>query len=236
MKTKDEMQISVQTHPNGYSLTVNGESFMYFSPIDFVAGVLAHVGMCETSTMEKGTILSSLFSAMMGDAYADAVTTLKQRVGLLTSQYQATIDRMDDSIAYVTQAEKTIDSMLKRLDVIGAELKATESVHVKNNKVVEDMQTKLTAIEEKANKVMESLSNSATIMKAMEETKTLKEKKKDKADEGLDMADKSSLDDSKSDKADNDGKSKGKRASRKESDKKIMEIINKKAKENPNIK
>ena len=89
MAKKEKLTLSLQTVPYGYVLKVEDQEFMYFNEVDLLAGFLSHVGMGETSPMEKGTILSSLFTAMMGDAYADAVTTLKQRVGLLTSQYNS---------------------------------------------------------------------------------------------------------------------------------------------------
>ncbi len=41
MKTKDAIQVKVQTYPNGYGLTVNGEEFMYLNPIDLVAGFIS---------------------------------------------------------------------------------------------------------------------------------------------------------------------------------------------------
>lgn len=175
---KPRREISLVTRKAGYSLTVDGTDFLYFSEIELMAGLLAHVGMGENNPVEKSTILSSLFAAMLGSTYTDAVATLKQRVGLLTSQYTTTIQRMDDAIAYVTQAEKQIDGMMKRLDVMEAQMKGTEAEHEKNKKVVDEVKVKLDHIKDSAIKVMESLSNSATIMAAMEEVgSTAKEKK-----------------------------------------------------------
>ena len=91
-KEKHFMKIEVHTLPNGYSLDVDGTSYMYYNEIDLIAGFMAHVGLSETNYMDRGSILSALMSAMIGDAYSDAVTTLKQRVGLLTTQYTTTIE------------------------------------------------------------------------------------------------------------------------------------------------
>ena len=229
MKTKDAMQISAQTLPNGYSLTVNGESFMYFNEIDWLAGVMAHVGLGDTSVMEKGTVLSTLFSAMIGDAYADSVTTLKQRVGMLTSQYNTTIDRMDKAIDYVSQAEKTISGFLNRLDTLEQMIKGTESEHAQSKKEVTEMKVRLNEIEKKSNKVAESLANSATIMKAIEEVgETVK---KGKADEGHGKPDKSVGNDGKTDKPAEDTHRKCKGGRNKAADAKILKAI----KDNPNI-
>lgn len=191
MKTKDSMQISLQTHPNGYGLTVNGEKFMYLNLVDLMAGFMAHVGLGFETQMEKGTILSSLMAAMLGDAYTDAVTTLKQRVGLLTSQYTTTIEQMDKAIDYVAQAEKTISGLTARIENIETNLKATEVDHAKNKKAVDDVAKTIVEIDKKAENVFNSLSNSATIIKAMEEAgkaaednKGKKGKKASKKDDG----------------------------------------------------
>lgn len=234
MKTKDAIQVKVQTYPNGYGLTVNGEEFMYLNPMDLVAGFMAHVGLGEPTQMEKGSILSALMAAMLGESYTTAVTTLKQRVGLLTSQYNTTIERMDKAIEYVTSAEKTIDGMIKRIEAIEDQLKGTEAEHAENKKVVDDVKDKLADIDKKADKVMDSLANSATILRAMEEAgEAVKE---NKADEGQEEPDKSVDADGQSAEHADDGKRKGKRVSRKDADAKIIKAIAKKAKKNPNIK
>jgi cysteinyl-tRNA synthetase len=173
-------------------------------------------------------------AAMLGESYTTAVTTLKQRVGLLTSQYNTTIERMDKAIEYVTSAEKTIDGMIKRIEAIEDQLKGTEAQHAENKKVVDDVKAKLADIDKKADKVMDSLANSATILRAMEEAgEAVKE---NKADEGQEEPDKSGDTDVQSAEPADDGKRKGKRVSRKDADAKIIKAIAKKAKKNPNIK
>ena len=156
-KEKHLLKIEVHTLPNGYSLDVDGTGYMYYNEIDLIAGFMAHVGLSETNYMDRGSILSALMSAMIGDAYSDAVTTLKQRVGLLTTQYTTTIERMDKAIDYVTQAEKQIDSMLGRVKALEEQIKGTEQIHIDNKKIVEDTKVKLASIEKKADKVMDSL-------------------------------------------------------------------------------
>lgn len=176
-----------------YELHVGGGEFIYYNKVDLLAGFLAHVGMSETSPMDKGTILSGLFSAMMGDAYADAVTTLKQRVGLLTSQYNTTIERMDDAINYVTQAEKQIDGLKSRIKSTEDALKSTESLHAENKKNVGDTNTRLKDIESRvdalnkhAEEVMNKLVNILTTYQAIEEAK-----KNEVAEEGAEKPSKS---------------------------------------------
>ena len=232
-KEKHFMKIEVHTLPNGYSLDVDGTGYMYYNEIDLIAGFMARVGLSETNYMDRGSILSALMSAMIGDAYSDAVTTLKQRVGLLTTQYTTTIERMDKAIDYVTQAEKQIDSMLGRVKALEEQIKGTEQIHIDNKKIVEDTKLKLASIEKKADKVMDSLANSATIMKAMEEANDAIHKK---ANEGLKEPDKSGDADGKFAEPAADNKRKGKGGRNKAADAKIVKEIEKKEKENPNIK
>ena len=232
-KEKHFLKIEVHTLPNGYSLDVDGTGYMYYNEIDLIAGFMAHVGLSETNYMDRGSIMSALMSAMIGDAYSDAVTTLKQRVGLLTTQYTTTIERMDKAIDYVTQAEKQIDSMLGRVKALEEQIKGTEQIHIDNKKIVEDTKLKLASIEKKADKVMDSLANSATIMRAMEEANDAIQKK---ADEGQKEPDKSGDVDGKSAEPAADNKRKGKGGRNKAADAKIVKEIAKKAKENPNIK
>lgn len=232
-KEKHFLKIEVHTLPNGYSLDVDGTGYMYYNEIDLIAGFMAHVGLSETNYMDRGSIMSALMSAMIGDAYSDAVTTLKQRVGLLTTQYTTTIERMDKAIDYVTQAEKQIDSMLGRVKALEEQIKGTEQIHIDNKKIVEDTKVKLASIEKKAEKVMDSLANSATIMRAMEEANDAIQKK---ADEGQKEPDKSGDADGKSAEPAADNKRKGNGGRNKAADAKIVKEIEKKAKENPNIK
>ena len=232
-KEKHLLKIEVHTLPNGYSLDVDGTGYMYYNEIDLIAGFMARVGLSETNYMDRGSILSALMSAMIGDAYSDAVSTLKQRVGLLTTQYTTTIERMDKAIDYVSQAEKQIDSMLGRVKALEEQIKGTEQIHIDNKKIVEDAKVKLASIEKKADKVMDSLANSATIMRAMEEANDAIQKK---VDEGQKEPDKSGDVDGKSAEPAADNKRKGKGGRNKAADAKIVKEIEKKAKENPNIK
>ena len=154
-----KMQIKVQTLPNGYALTVNGEEFMYFNELDLLAGFNAHVGLADTSVMDKGTILNTLFSMMMGSTYNDAVTSLKNRVGLLSSQYQATIDRMDKACEYVASAEKMVNNMQRRMDDMNSQLKGVEVTNSHFKKKTEELLNKVKNIETRADYVTQEFAD-----------------------------------------------------------------------------
>ena len=245
MAKKELKKIMLKTVPNGYALSVDGTECMYFNEVDMLAGFLAHVGLCESANMDRGTILSVLFSAMMGEAYADQVTTLKQRVGLLTSQYNTTIERMDKAVEYVTQAEKTISGLMNRIEQIETQLKATEADHAKNKKVVDETSTKLADIQRRSEQTLNSLANTATILKGLEKSAESAKgnkasKKEDAGDEDGNQPSKSKGKKAAKDKdAELDGsteKVKGKSSGRKRNDEAILNAIKAQAEKNPNIK
>lgn len=245
MAKKELKKILLKNVPNGYSLTVEGTECMYFNETDMLAGFLTHVGLCETANMDRGTILSTLFSAMLGEAYATDVSTLKQRVGLLTSQYNTTIERMDKAIEYVTQAEKTISGLINRIEQIEVQLKATEADHAKNKKVVDETSTKLADIQRRSEQTLNSLANTATILKSLEESAESAKgnkasKKGDAGDEDGKQPSKSKGKKAAKDKdAECDGsieKVKGKSSGRKRNDEAILNAIKAQAEKNPNIK
>lgn len=225
MAKKNLSKIKLSTLPNGYALTVDDQEYMYFNEIDLLAGFMGHVGMREVDYADRGTILSSLMSAMLGDTFTDAVATLKQRVSLLSGKYETTIAKMDDAIVYVNNAQKQIDSLERDIKNLQDGFKAALN---DNNKLKSDTTSAFTMINEiqkKCDEAQNTLANIETVMKAKEEA--------EKADEGQDVPDKSG---DANGQAANDDKPKGKKVSRKDKNAKIIDAIEKKAKKNKNIK
>lgn len=222
MAKKNLAKINLSTLPNGYALTVDDQEYMYFNEIDLMAGFMGHVGMRDVDYADRGTILSSLMSAMLGDTFTEAVTTLKQRVSLLSGKYETTMAKMDDAIAYVNNAQKQIDRLEKDIQNLQDGFKAALN---DNNKLKSDTTSAFTMINEiqkKCDKAQNELANIMTVMKY-----------KGDADEGQDAPDKSGDADGQTA---NDDKPKGKKVSRKDKNAKIIEAIEKKAKKNQNIK
>ena len=224
MAKKNLRKISLNPLPNGYALTVEGKEYMYFNEIDLTAGFLGHVGMREVDYADRGTILSSLMSAMLGETFTNAVATLKQRVSLLSGKYETTMAKMDDAVAYVNNAQNQIERLEKDIKNLQDGFKAALN---ENNKLKSDTASAFTMINEiqkKCDKAQNELVNIVTVMKS-----------KGEADEGHEPG-KSGDADGKSAEPADDGKRKGKRLSRKDADAKIINAINKKAENNPNIK
>lgn len=236
MANKEKTKLALETVPNGYALRVDEQEFMYFNKVDLLAGFLAHVGMEETNSMDKGTVLSTLFAAMMGEAYTDAVTTIKQRVALLAGQYTTTIENMDKAIDYVTQSEKQINGMMHRLKVIEDSIKATDALYAANKKEVADTSTHIAGIEtrleelsKQADAVFDKLTNILNVQQTIEEAKK---------DEKLKKAEKKRDENTANEKSVKNEKpaEKVKKSSRQIRDEKIMAAIEEKAKINKNIK
>ena len=140
-----------------------------------------------------------------------------------------TITRMDDAIDYVTNAEKQIEGLGKRIKATDESMKATELLHANNKKEVGATNTRLTMIEtrvdelsKRADEVFNKLTNILTAQQAIEDAK--KSKKDKNAEEGDDKP-------SKSEESDGTNKKEG-RQSRRERDEAILE----KAKKNKDIK
>lgn len=225
MTKKNLPKIKVSTLPNGYALTVEDQEYMYFNEIDLLAGFMGHVGMREVDYADRGTILSSLMSAMLGDTFTTAVATLKQRVSLLSGKYETTIAKMDEAVAYVNNAQNQIERLEKDIKNLQDGFKAALN---ENNKLKSDTASAFNMINEiqkKCDEAQNTLANIKTVMMAKEEA--------EKANEGQDVPDKSGDTDGKT--AD-DGKPKGKKVSRKDKNAKIIEAIEKKANKNQNIK
>ena len=216
MEKKNLAKINLCTLPNGYALTVDGQEYMYFNEIDLLAGFMSHVGMREVDFADRGTILSSLMSAMLGDTFTDAVATLKQRVSLLSGKYETTMAKMDDAIAYVNNAQNQIERLEKDIKNLQDGFKAALN---ENNKLKSDTASAFTIINEiqkKCDKAQNELVNIVTVMKS-----------KGEADEGHEPNKSGDADEKSAEHAD-DGKRKGKRISRKDADAKIINAINKK--------
>lgn len=233
MDKKQFPKIKLLTLPNGYALTIEDEEYMYLSLADLLCGFIAHVGEKENKPMDKGTILSGIFSAMMGEEYSNAVTTLKQRVGLLSSRYEATLERMDKSIEYVNSAIKQIEGMKLEIQTLSDNIKGTNTEFEETRSTIQGYQNRMNALDKKSRDVLESLANSATIMKAMEEAGKGK-KKQDTGDGNDEKSDQGASEDVppvKGKKGTRNG-----HGGRKANDEAVLKAIAKQAKDNPSIK
>ncbi len=116
MSKKVFKKIKVNTLPNGYSLTIDNNEFMYFSEIDLLAGFLSHVGGGKTDEMEKGDILNTLFNVMLGDKYVRDVDNLNKTVERLERKYNERIEKLEKLITIVNDAVSRHETMKAQLE------------------------------------------------------------------------------------------------------------------------
>jgi hypothetical protein len=84
-------KITIQTLPNGYSLSVDGlhpGGFLYFNEMELLAGFITHVGLHEANPMESTKMLRIMFQTIIGQEYVEAADNMMQTVAKLTKRCQ----------------------------------------------------------------------------------------------------------------------------------------------------
>lgn len=132
--------------------------------------------------------------------------------------------KMDDAIAYVNNAQKQIERLEKDIQDLQDGFKAALTDNHKLKSETSSAFTMINEIQKKCDKAQNELTNIVTVMKS-----------KGEADEGHEPGKSGDADGQSAEPAD-DGKRKGKRVSRKDADAKIINALNKKTENNPNIK
>ena len=181
---KDFTEISVKTMPNGYSLKVGKNDFFYFSEVELLAGFMSHVGLRETKEIERGSLMSGLLAAMLGESYSNSVEVLKQRVQQLATEYLTTTERMDKAVKFVNASEMMINGMNRRIESADIALKNAEKELVKHQKKYNELAKKLKEMEKRASKcgiVTEDTELDDSIVKKVEPKKKTSRKLNDVA-------------------------------------------------------
>lgn len=99
---REKINISVQTLPNGYALTVEDNEYMYFNTRELLEGIFYHVGLEKTAYMDKQTIHDLMFAASTwpnaNDAVQDAIklTAENSRLVSESARMRARIGRLQD--------------------------------------------------------------------------------------------------------------------------------------------
>ena len=78
-QSQQRITIQVKTLPNGYSLDLEKENFMYYSPMALLEGLFVHVGMNREGAMTKEEIKVLIESVKNGGI----VTKLQAEVNVL---------------------------------------------------------------------------------------------------------------------------------------------------------
>ena len=103
-KIKEQKQklitIQVKTLPNGYSVDLEKENFMYYSPMALLEGLFVHVGMNREGAMTKEEIKSLIESVKNG--------------GIVT-KLQAEVNALNDTIAELRKQVREQKKVIKEL-------------------------------------------------------------------------------------------------------------------------
>lgn len=153
---KDLKKITIQTVPNGYSLTIDTSSFLYFNELDLLAGFMAHLGTEDTKAMERGNLLSTVFSLMMGEEYTKSVENLKTKIDMLTKQ-------SDDAMKQLSIKLKKANEILTEFDSVKQSLSELTEQNKETKKLFDDAK-------KDNEKILGDIANSKTIIKAQQET------------------------------------------------------------------
>ena len=105
------IKINVRNLPNGYSLTVGTQEYMYYNPMDLLAGFMVHVGLQQTEYMEKGNILTMLFQILVGEQWEDNVNAMYGRINDMDSRLTGTLNRLEKTAKLGERLEPRINEM-----------------------------------------------------------------------------------------------------------------------------
>lgn len=72
----EQTRITVATHPNGYSLDVDGNGYMYFSKTALLEGFMYHVGLEELNAIDADTMRDFIAASVVWKDNAEVVKSL----------------------------------------------------------------------------------------------------------------------------------------------------------------
>ena len=162
MKEKQVFKkIVVMTHPNGYSLNIEGEEFMYFNELDLLLGFLSHVGTGNTNDMEKSDLINALFNMMLGQKYTQDVDKLKMTVNRLEARYTDVTAKMQRELEKVKEANERHEKLTKRTEELTKLVDEMQQGYQKAYKPYDEYNKRISKLESQTTK-MESHFNAAT--------------------------------------------------------------------------
>ena len=116
MAKSNLQKVSVSTLPNGYSLKVDGQDYMYFNMMDLLAGFMVHIGLQENDYMDKGNILTMLFQTMIGQEWEKNITAMRSRIKDME-------ERLNKTLSHLEATANTGDRMEPRINELNEAIK-----------------------------------------------------------------------------------------------------------------
>lgn len=122
MAKKELIDINVHKLSNGYSLTVGTQEYMYYNPMDLLAGFMVHVGLQQTEYMEKGNILTMLFQILVGEQWEDNVNAMYGRINDMDSRLTFTLNRLEKTAKIGDKPEPRINEIDETISSLEANI------------------------------------------------------------------------------------------------------------------
>lgn len=111
MAKSNLQKVSVSTLPNGYSLDLEGQSYMYFNMMDLLAGFMVHVGLQEADYMENGNILTMLFQTMIGEEWEKNITAMRNRIRDMEEKITKTLAHLEQTASTGERLEPKVNDL-----------------------------------------------------------------------------------------------------------------------------
>lgn len=105
------ININVKNLPNGYSLTVGTQEYMYYNPMDLLAGFMVHVGLQQTDYMEKGNILTMLFQILVGEQWEENVNAMYGKINDMDSRLTCTLNNLNKTAKIGEKLEPRVNEI-----------------------------------------------------------------------------------------------------------------------------
>ncbi len=102
---KELKRITVETIPNGYSLTVDGNKYMYFTAYELLEGFMYHVGLEELEATDRQTIKEFLSAAFVWRADDEKVA---QKMVSLQKENALLQERCKNQVARIKEMSKRL--------------------------------------------------------------------------------------------------------------------------------
>lgn len=141
MARETKLKISVSTLPNGYTLKLDGREYMYFSPMDLLAGFMVHIGLQETDYMDKGNILTMLFQTMIGQEWEKNITAMRSRIKDMEEKLNKTLSHLEQTANTGDRMEPRICELEESVRSLAENIKEQKDINRKSLSDVREAQT-----------------------------------------------------------------------------------------------
>ena len=125
------IKINVRNLPNGYALTVGSQEYMYYNPMDLLAGFMVHVGLQQTEYMEKGNILTMLFQILVGEQWEDNVNAMYGKINDMDSRLTYTLNNLNKTAKLGERLEPRINEMDETISTLTESISKQKDINHK---------------------------------------------------------------------------------------------------------